>query len=74
MNPISISIEIRPTIGESYDPIAGLFKQYEIIYVPGDERDLARVRTNYRNEEVFLYPITATPEQARSLFVDHSPG
>ena len=32
-----------------------MFKQYELIYVVGDERDIVRVRTNYRKEDVFLY-------------------
>ena len=67
--PISISIETRPQIDEGYSPIASLFKQYELIYVVGDERDLVRVRTNYRDEEVFLYRIRLTPEAERNLFL-----
>src|SRR5262249_42044964 len=45
-----------------------LFKQFELIYVVGSERDLVRSRTNYRDEEVFLYPIRITGEAARELF------
>jgi len=67
---LAVSIEIRPEIGEAYNPLAGLFKQYEIIYVVGDERDLIRLRTNYRKEETYLYQSIATPEQARSLFLE----
>ena len=67
--PISISIEARPEIGESFQPIASLFKQLELIYIVGDERDLVRVRTNYRNEDVFLYRIRISPEFARRLFL-----
>jgi len=67
--PVCISIETRPEEGEEYSPIASLFKQYELIYVVGEERDLVRVRTNYREEEVFLYRIQATPEAARRLFL-----
>ena len=67
---LAVSIEIRPEIGESYHPIAGLFKQYEIIYVIGSERDLIRLRTNYRAEDTYLYESTATPGQARELYVD----
>jgi hypothetical protein len=67
--PISISIEARPEIGESFQPIASLFKQLELIYIVGDERDLVRVRTNYRNEDVFLYRIQISPEFARRLFL-----
>ena len=35
----------------------------------GDERDLVRVRTNYRNEDVFLYRLRTSPEVARRLFL-----
>ena len=44
--PLSISIETRPEVGEDFAPIASLFKQFELIYVVGDERDLVRLRTN----------------------------
>ena len=60
--PISISIETRPEIGEGFDPIPSLFKQFELIYVVGDERDLVRVRTNYRNEDTFLYRLRTSPK------------
>lgn len=38
--PICISIETRPEVGEGFAPIASLFKQFELIYVVGDEHDL----------------------------------
>jgi hypothetical protein len=38
--PLSISIETRPEVGEGFAPIASLFKQFELIYVVGDERDI----------------------------------
>ena len=67
--PICISIETRPELGEGFSPIASLFKQFELIYVVGDERDLVGVRTNYRHEEVYLYHIRMSPENARRLFL-----
>jgi hypothetical protein len=67
--PVSISIETRPEVGESFAPIASLFKQFELIYVVGEERDIVGVRTNHRNEEVFLYRVQTTPEGARRLFL-----
>src|SRR5262249_20658869 len=67
--PVCISIETRPEVGEGFAPIASLFKQFELIYVVGDERDLVRVRTDHRNEEVYLYKIKMTPELARDLFL-----
>ena len=66
--PVCISIEVRPEIGESFNPLSSMFKQFELIYIVGDERDLIRVRTDYRNEDVFLYRINATPEASRALF------
>ena len=67
---LAVSVEYRPEVGETYGVFNGLFKQYEIIYVWADERDIARLRTNYRKEDVYLYRTTLTPEQVRRLFVN----
>jgi hypothetical protein len=66
--PVCISIETRPEVGEGFNPLASMFKQFELIYVVGDERDIVLVRTNCRNEDVFLYRIRSTPEAVRRLF------
>lgn len=68
-SPISISIEARLEKDEGFDPLAALFKQFELIYVVGEERDLVRVRTDYRQEEVYLYRIKAAPAAVRRLFL-----
>jgi hypothetical protein len=67
--PLSISIETRPEVGEGFNPVASLFKQFELIYVVGDERDLVRVRTNYRKETVYLYRLNSSPDNVRRLFM-----
>jgi len=67
--PLSISIETRPEVGEGFAPIASMFKQFELIYVVGDERDLVRVRTNYRKETVYLYRLNASDIDARRLLL-----
>lgn len=67
--PLSISIETRPEVGEGFDPIASLFKQFELIYVVGDERDIVGVRTNHRNETVYLYRLNTSHEDARRLLM-----
>ncbi len=67
--PVCISIETRPEVGESFQPIASMFKQFELFYVVGDERDVVRLRTNHRDENVFLYRILASPQRARNLFL-----
>ena len=70
---VAFSIETRTEKGEAYSSIEGFFKQYELIYVVGDERDLIRVRTNYRRpeEQVYLYRTRASPENARRLFLEY---
>jgi hypothetical protein len=67
--PLSISIETRPEVGEGFAPIASLFKQFELIYVVGDERDLVGVRANRRNETVYLYRLNASADDARRLLL-----
>lgn len=67
---LAVSVEIRKQKGERYSPFKGLFRQYEIMYVIGDERDLIGLRANIRKHPVYLYPIRATPEQLRALFTD----
>jgi len=67
--PISVSIETRPEMGEGFDPLASMFKQFELVYIVGDERDIVGVRTDHRHEDVYMYHIRMTPEQARELFL-----
>jgi Domain of unknown function (DUF4105) len=69
---VCISIETRMTKGQLYSALAGLYRQFALYYVIGDERDIVRLRTNYRLEDVYLYHlIPATPERSRALFLDY---
>lgn len=67
---VSVSVEIRKEKGESFSAIKGLLRQYELMYVVADERDVIKLRSNYRHDQVFLYPIKTSKENIRSLFVD----
>ncbi len=67
---VGVSVEVRLEQGEAYSPTLGLFGQFELIYVIADERDLVRVRTEYRDVDVLIYRTKATPDQARSLLLD----
>ena len=68
---VAISVEIRREQGESYSPIRGLYRLFEIIYIIGDERDLIASRTVMRpSDRVYLYRVNATPKQVQDLFVD----
>lgn len=56
--------------GETYSPVSGVLRQFEIIYVVADERDTIPLRTETRNVDVYIYRTRATPEQTRRLFID----
>lgn len=64
------SVEIRREEGEEYAAWKGSARQYELMYVLADEQDAIDLRVNHRGEDVYLYRTTATPEQARDLFID----
>lgn len=70
--PVCFSIETRKQVGQSYSAIGGLYRQFSLTYIVADERDVIRVRTNYRkDEDIYLYRLTLTPEQARERFVEY---
>jgi hypothetical protein len=69
---VAASIEARYQIGQSYSPIRSFFRQFTVIYVLASERDLIRLRTNYRSgEKVYLFHTTASPEWSRELFLQY---
>jgi hypothetical protein len=68
---VCISIETRKTVDEEYSALRGFFRQYELIYVLADERDLVRLRTNYRNEDVYLYRLAFNPDVAGPVFLQY---
>jgi len=67
---VAISVEIRKERGEVYSPLKGLLRQYELMYVVADERDVIGLRTNFRRDPVFLYPVKTTREQMRKMFLE----
>jgi len=71
---LAVSIEARKELGEGYSTIKGFFRQYELIYIVADERDVIRLRTNYRKnppEDVFLYRLQGPQQTARRLFLEY---
>lgn len=69
---LAISIETRKERGEAYSTLKGFFKQYELYYVVADERDVIRLRTNYRlnpPEDTYLYRVRGPAANARRLFL-----
>ena len=73
-NYLAISIETRKEKGEDYSSIKGFFRQYELIYVVADERDIIRLRTNYREnppENTYIYRVNGPLENGRRLFLEY---
>lgn len=71
---LAISIEARKEKGEGYSSAKGFFRQYELYYVVADERDVIRVRTNYRKdppEDVYVYPLRGPRENLRRVFLEY---
>lgn len=69
---VAFSIEARYKAGQAYSTILGCFRQYGLIFVAADERDVIRLRTNYRrDEEVYLYRVHVQPEVARAMFLTY---
>jgi hypothetical protein len=70
---VAFSIEVRYKVGQAYSTILGFFRQYGLIFVVADERDVIRLRTNYRkdNEEVYMYRVQVQPEVARAMFLTY---
>jgi hypothetical protein len=67
---LAVSVEIRKELGEAFNPIAGFFNQYELIYVVASEQDVVQRRVLCDLSDVYVYRSTATPDQARALFTD----
>jgi len=68
---LDFSIETRKERGEEYSTIAGFFKQYELVIIAADERDIVRVRSNVRGEDVRIYRLRMPPEYARRLLQEY---
>ena len=68
---LAISIETRKEVGEEYSAVRGFFRQYELYYVVADERDVIRLRTDFRGEDVYLYRLRTPPDRARKLLLQY---
>jgi hypothetical protein len=71
---LAVSIEARKELNEGYSTIKGFFRQYELIYIVADERDVIRLRTNYRKdpiENVYLYRPKIPKDNVRRLFLEY---
>ncbi len=65
------SVEVRKSRDQDYSSIGGFFKQFETILIAADENDIIRVRTNVRDEDVYLYPLRIDQPVLRALFLSY---
>lgn len=54
-----VSVEARREEGETYSLIAGVFRQFELIYVFGSEEDLMNLRAIHRGTRLYAFPVRA---------------
>lgn len=66
---IVFSVETRVPEGEEQTALGGLYKRYGLAYLIGTEEDIFALRTNYRHEDLYLYPMDATPQQALAILL-----
>ncbi|MDR0328154.1 MAG: DUF4105 domain-containing protein [Planctomycetaceae bacterium] len=67
---IGLSIEARYEEGEKYDPAAAGLRQFELVYVLADERDMIRLATDVHKNNVHVYRLNFEPHEVRTMFVD----
>lgn len=65
---VVISAEVRKERGEDFNAVRGIMNQFELMYVIADEQDVIQLRTNYRKNEVYMYPVKTSKENIQSLF------
>ncbi|SEQ95303.1 protein of unknown function [Faunimonas pinastri] len=58
------SAEIRKERTEAFSEVGGFFREFELAMIAADERDIIRLRTNVRGEDVYRYALDV-PEAAR---------
>ena len=71
---LAVSIETRTEKGEGYSTLKGFFRQYELYYVVADEKDVIKLRTNYRKnpvENLYIYPLLGSKQSAQKLFLEY---
>jgi hypothetical protein len=68
---LAISVETRRTRTQRYSALKGFFRQYTLIYVAGDERDLIGLRAAIRHEDVYLYRLRVSALAAKNLLLEY---
>jgi len=72
---VCFSVETRREKPETFSAIRGFFRQFELYYVMGDERDLVGGRVVHRlHEQAYRFPLQIPPEALRLIFLDYLRG
>ncbi len=66
---LALSFETEHLPGRPYGPLRGLFHQYVLRAVVGDERDLIGLRTEIRRDEIYVYPLRSSGATLQRLFL-----
>jgi hypothetical protein len=69
---LAVSVEIRKRRGQGFSAWKSAFPYYELMFVAADERDVVALRTNYRKDQVFVYPVKADRTAVRAIFLDYA--
>ena len=69
---VAWSVEVRREKTSEFSPIADAFKSHTLVYLATTERDLVRLRSNVRGEDVRLYRLNTPPQQARLLLLEYA--
>ena len=64
---LACSFEVRREEGERYHPWTALWREYELYFVWGTERDMLGLRTNARDHDVYLFPTDTLPEKREAI-------
>ena len=67
---LAFSIEVRRRTNQVYSTLGGFFKQYDLIFIGADERDLLGLR-KWRGEDAHLFRLRASPQIARALLSEY---
>ena len=68
---VVFSAEIRKEKGETFSSIGGFFKEFDLALIAADERDIVRLRTNIRGEDVYRYRIEMPKAGMQALFLSY---
>jgi hypothetical protein len=66
---LALSFETEHHPGRPYGPVRGIFRQYMLRPILGDERDLIGLRTDIRRDDVYVYPLRTDQATLERLFL-----